>query len=92
MQRPVVKQIDYLIGLVDALESAETLNGGQANALRAKLEAASKTAARGMGNPAAGQLGAFINQVEALAAAGILPAADAEALIGAAVTVLASLD
>ena len=89
--RSVGDQIDYLEDLVDALEDTDVLNGGQANALRAKLDAARESADGNQNGAAANQLTAFINQVEALAAAGILPPADAQELLDAAYTILAAL-
>ena len=74
--RPAMEQIQLLIQDVDALEAAGVVNGGQANALRAKLEAALQQAERDNDNAAAHQLGAFLNQVRA-----ILTAEEAEALI-----------
>jgi pullulanase-type alpha-1,6-glucosidase len=89
--RPVGDQIDYLEDLVDDLEDRDVLNGGQATALRAKLDAARKSVDRSQIGAAANQLTAFVNQVEALAEAGILPPADAQALLDAAYTILAAL-
>ena len=91
VQRPVGEQIDVLIDQVDALEADGVINGGQAIALKAKLQAAQQSAANGNATAAANQLNAFIKQVEALVAAGILTAAEGGALIATAGTILASL-
>ncbi|RPH57849.1 DUF3372 domain-containing protein, partial [bacterium] len=74
--RPAMEQIWLLIQDVDALEAAGVVNGGQANALRAKLQAALQQAERGNDHAAANQLGAFLHQVRALLTEG-----EAEALI-----------
>ena len=91
VQRPAGEQIDVLIDLVDALVADGVINGGQATALKAKLEAAQQSAANGNATAAANQLNAFINQVEALVAAGILTAEEGDALIATAETILDSL-
>jgi ribosomal protein S20 len=91
VQRPVDEQIDVLIDLVDALEADGVINGGQANSLRAKLEAAQQSVEKGNTTAAANQLNAFINQVEAFVAAGILTAEEGDALIATAKTILESL-
>jgi hypothetical protein len=91
VQRPAGEQIDVLIDQVDALVADGVINGGQATALKAKLEAAQQSAANGNATAAAKQLNAFINQVEALVAADILTAEEGDALIATAETILDSL-
>jgi pullulanase-type alpha-1,6-glucosidase len=90
--RPIVEQIDYILSLVDALEDADVLNRGQANALRAKLEAAQRSVGRGRQGAAGNQLMAFINEVGALVEAGILSTEEADVLRDAAETIIAQLD
>ena len=77
--RPIPEQIDVLIDQVNALEADDVLNAGQANALRAKLEAAQESASRDRMNAAANQLNAFINEVAAQSGQSI-PAGDAKTL------------
>jgi hypothetical protein len=59
--------------------------------LAKKLDAAVISLNRGNTNAAVGQLGAFINQVEAFIRAGILPPEKGQALIDAANRILAQL-
>jgi pullulanase-type alpha-1,6-glucosidase len=93
--RSAEDQIEWLRDDVNELLNAGVLNRGQANALIKKLNAAlarlAKGKAQGEAGAAAGQINAFINQVEALAAAGILSPDEAAALIAAAEGVLGSL-
>jgi len=65
-------------------------NGGTANSLNAKLRAASASLDRGNTEAATGQLGAFINEVEAMVQSGRLTQAQGNALIAAARLILAS--
>lgn len=80
-----------LIDDVSALAGAAVLEKGEATALIAKLEAAIKSMGKGQTNAARGQLGAFVNHVEAIASSGRLPGATATALIDAATVILARL-
>lgn len=80
-----------LIGQVSGLESAGRLSRGEANNLRASLDAALSAFARGNATAAANELGAFINKVEALKRSGRLDAATAQALIDATNRVLRSM-
>lgn len=66
------------------------LPAGTANALIAKLDAAAAAWSRGQVNAAANQVGAFINQVEALAGKKI-GAADAAGLVAAAQALIAAI-
>lgn len=90
-QRPVDEQIDVLLDLVDGLEADGVINSGQANALRAKLDAAQKSAASGRVGPAVNQINAFIYQVNALMTAGLLSPEDGERLISIAEEIVQSL-
>jgi pullulanase len=90
VQRPVSDQIDVLIDEVDTLEAEGVLNGGQANSLRAKLRAAQKSATKGKFKTAANQINAFINEVQAMMAAGVLSQEEGELLISIAETILLS--
>ncbi|HEU4561366.1 MAG TPA: DNA/RNA non-specific endonuclease, partial [Longimicrobium sp.] len=65
-------------------------NGGTANSMNAKLRAASASLDRGNTTAAAGQLNAFINEVEATVQSGRMSQAQGDALIAAARTILAS--
>jgi hypothetical protein len=67
------------------------LNAGQQNSLLAKLRAAQASLMRGNRTAAVNQLGAFINEVQALAQSGQLPAATAADLIAEAQAVIASI-
>ena len=91
LNRPLGAQIDLLIDQVDALEEDGVINGGQANSLRAKLEAAQKSAANGRVGPAVNQINAFINEVDALMAAGLLSPEEGERLISLAEEIIQSL-
>jgi hypothetical protein len=57
------------------------LSAGRGNALLAKLQAALASLARGHEHAAERDLEAFVNQVEALARSGHLPAVEGQALI-----------
>ena len=91
LQRSLVEQIDFLIDQVDALEAGESINGGQANALRSKLEAAQRSYSNGKLTPAAKQIAAFINNVRALMSGGVLSTTEGEALISIAEDILQSI-
>ena len=91
VQRAIGDQIDLLMDEVDTLETAGVVNGGQANSLTAKLKAAQKSAANGRSGPAANQIRAFINHVQAFVAAGVLSPEEGELLISIAEEILLSL-
>lgn len=80
-----------MIGEVETLVNDSTLNSGQGNALIGKLEAAIKQLDKGKPGPAINQIESFINQVEALVKASVLPAADGQDLIDAANLLLGML-
>jgi pullulanase-type alpha-1,6-glucosidase len=88
MQRDLGAQIDVLIDEVDALEGDQSINAGQANALRSKLLAAQKSAGNGKLTPAANQINAFINLVESLMSDGILSAEEGAVLTAIAEEIL----
>jgi DNA/RNA endonuclease G (NUC1) len=67
------------------------LDGGNANALNAKLRAATAALARGQDGAAVNQLGAFMNQVQALVQSGRLSAADGSVLTAAAQRIVTSI-
>jgi len=80
-----VKEADsLLIERVTALQTIGVLNQGQANSLKAKLEAAMRQLDKGNTNPAMNELRAFINQVNALMNAKILSATQGQSLINSA--------
>ena len=78
-------------GMVRALGAGGALHAGLVNSLGVKLEAAAKQLERGGMTAAEGQIGAFINEVEALVNSGRLPASDGAALMAYAQRVLASM-
>ena len=82
--------IEGLIEQVQALIPG-SLNGGQGNALIAKLEAAIRQLERGNVATAINQLESFINQVSALISGGILPPEEGQSLIDAANEIIAAL-
>ena len=82
--------IEGLIAQVQALMPG-TLNGGQGNALIAKLEAAIQQLERGNVATAINQLVSFINQVTDLVNTGVLPSAEGQPLIDAANAILSAL-
>ena len=90
-RRPVDEQLTLLIGEVNELVSAGVLNHGQGNALRTKLENARGKLLSGKTGPAASMIEAFIQQVQDLAANGILTAEQAAALIHDAQAAIADL-
>ena len=83
--------IAVLAGQVSALEASGALTKGEANALNASLDAALKSLEKGNTTPAANQLGAFINKVEAMRSSGRISAATAQALIDYANRTIASI-
>jgi hypothetical protein len=82
----IAAQIQSLMDQVESLG----LPKGQENSLEAKLRAALASVQRGNESSASGQLGAFINEVEAQRGKKI-PSADADALIAAAQQIIAEL-
>ncbi|HKV10489.1 MAG TPA: hypothetical protein VJ725_20275, partial [Thermoanaerobaculia bacterium] len=79
--RSAADQIRLLVADIDALKASGVLSNGQANSLKAKLQAALRQAERGNDNAAENQLGAFLNEVRDLASQGVLTAEQAGALI-----------
>jgi hypothetical protein len=86
-QQGIAGLIERIRDLVDR----GVLNGGQGNALIAKLEAALRQLDRGKPQTAINQLEAFINQVNALIGGGVLPAEEGQPLLAAATAILAAL-
>jgi pullulanase-type alpha-1,6-glucosidase len=86
--RPPADQVALLAGDVEALVAGGVLGEGRGRALLAKLEAARRHLARGHLRPARGALTAFVLQVRAWAASGVLTEAQAEALLAEARTIL----
>ena len=80
-----------VIDQVADLVTAGVLNAGQGNALTSKLEAVIKKLNQGNTNAAQGQLGAFINQVNAFIKTGKLLPEEGQPLIDAADRILAQL-
>ena len=83
--------IKILIEDVDKLVDAGTLNPGQGNALSVKLEGVLKKLESGNTKAASNQLGAFINQVNAMITSGILASEEGQPLIDLAQRVMASI-
>jgi DNA/RNA endonuclease G (NUC1) len=75
-----------LVRVVDGM-----LDGGNANALNATLRAATAAMVRGQDGAAVNQLGAFMNQVQALVQSGRLSAADGSVLRAAAQRIVTSI-
>jgi pullulanase len=90
--RSAADQIRLLIADVDALQASGELNGGQANSLRAKLQAALRQAERGNDTAAENQIKAFLAEVLVLTATGRLPAEDAVNLGANGLLVIAELN
>jgi hypothetical protein len=82
----IAAQIQSLIDQVESLG----LPKGQENSLEAKLRAALASVQRGNESSARGQLGAFVNEVQAQRGKKI-PTADADELIAAAQQIIAEL-
>ena len=85
------EEIACLIAQVRALVDARVLNGGQGNALIAKLEAAIQQLEQGNVATAINQLESFVNQVSALISGGALPPEEGQPLIDTANGILATL-
>jgi hypothetical protein len=83
--------IEQLEAKVQDLVSAGILNHGEGNSLLVKLEAAEASIERGNTNSAFNQLGAFINEVEALVRSGRLTSDMGQMLIDLARTAQAGL-
>lgn len=91
VERPASEQIELLIGDIDALEADGGLSSQAAEALRRKLEHVVRKLERGLDQAAAGQLGAFLNQVNAFEQRGELAPEDAAALREAGLSALAAI-
>ena len=79
------------VALASALAAGGSITEGNANSLAAKLSAASASIERRQHTPAANQLRAFLNEVQAMERSGRLGATDANALRAIAQRVLATL-
>ena len=90
-KRSVGDQIDLLVEDIEALVDAGVLNGGQGNALIAKLLNALAKFENGQTKAALNQLEAFINQVEDFVADGILTAEQGAALIAAVEDIIGTI-
>ena len=86
-----VQGVQSVAALVSGLASAGKLSNGNANSLLAKLNAASKQLDRGNTNPVSGQLGAFLNELDAMVRSGRLSPADAEPMRVLAQRILQSI-
>jgi hypothetical protein len=83
--------VDEAIRLVDALVAAGKVDGGNANALRAKLDGAKTQLDAGHTNGASGKLGAFLNQLEAMIRSGRVAEDDVAALYDLVERMMASM-
>jgi hypothetical protein len=83
--------VQNVAALVSELSDAGKLTKGGANSLLAKLDAANKQLDRADANPVSGQLGAFLNELDALVRSRRLSAADAEPMRLLAQRVLQSI-
>src|SRR2546422_5048455 len=86
---PPDQRIVFLRHHVTRLVTDGVLNDGQGSALAVKLDGALRKLADGETEPAMNKLGAFINQVEAFRAAGILSPAQGASLLEIAQDVVA---
>jgi hypothetical protein len=84
-------QVEDLCEQIQGLVADGSLNHGQANALKKKLEHALTKIERGQIHVAINQLNAFVNQVEAFVAAGILSEDEGDALLDGVNALLASI-
>jgi len=76
-----VESIQQILGQIDELETAGSLNPGQTEALRATLNHALRSVEQGRIEAACGQLGAFANQIRAMIRSAQLTQGEAEPLI-----------
>jgi len=91
--QPVVSGgcLAQLTQLINDLESGGFLNPGEAVSLHAKVDAATRQAAKGKITPAKNVLYALVNEAEALRASGRLTPPQAQTLIDAALCAIAEL-
>jgi hypothetical protein len=86
MRTQTVTVITPLVGVQNALQFIDQLvmagkvSAGNANSLQSKLDAAAKQIERGNSTPAISQLGAALNEIDAMERSGRLSAADAASL------------
>jgi hypothetical protein len=90
-QVSVPERIEMLVEHVDALEIGETIDSGQANSLRQKLQQALARVANAQNKPAANVLMAFAHQIQAYVRSGRLANEEGEVLLSAAADVIAEL-
>jgi hypothetical protein len=81
-------QTSTIAALIALIMNNSSLNQGQKNSLISKLDAASRSLDRGNRNSAAGQLNAFINEVQALKKSKKLDSSTADSWIAQAELVL----
>jgi len=86
-----IQATQTLIGDVVLVAAKNGLNSGQTNSLTKKLDNAIKSLGKCNVNSARGQLGAFINEVDAYGRTGKLTPTEAAALILSAQAIIASL-
>ncbi|HET7041753.1 MAG TPA: DNA/RNA non-specific endonuclease, partial [Gemmatimonadales bacterium] len=83
--------VQGLDGMIGDLLARGDLSRGEATALRASVDAAARQIGRGGATAAAGELGAFINKVNAEVQSGRLSAGDGQELIALAQRIIAAL-
>jgi DNA/RNA endonuclease G (NUC1) len=83
--------LQQLTQAIGDLQGQGDISRGEATAFRASLDAAARQMARGDAAAARGELGAFINKVNAAVQAGRLTAAEGAALIASAQRIVAAL-
>ena len=81
--------LPQVITTIGGLHASGALNGGQANSLIVKLNHAIDKLNAGQTTTACNQLTAFVNEVNAYVATGVLTAAEANSLLGGPLGVLA---
>jgi hypothetical protein len=79
------------MALVDQLVASGKLSSGNGNSLDSKLDAALTQIDAGKNTPAANQLNAFLNELDAMVKAGRLASTDADAIRAIIQRVIASL-
>ena len=88
----VIDEIEELIEELEEMVEEGDLLSTDLNSLVSKLENAIKSLEKGNGIPAANQLSAFINEVEAIATSGRMSAADAAKLIARAREIIEAIN
>ncbi|MBW7932855.1 MAG: hypothetical protein H3C62_04430 [Gemmatimonadaceae bacterium] len=72
--------LDSVAAQVRRLVSSAVISSGNGNSLLAKIDAAAKSLGKGNVTPALNQLGALLNEIDAMESSGRISASDAAAL------------